>query len=374
MKIVIVIAHLSLGGAERVTSHLASAWARRGWEVTVVTLASPDLDFYILDQSVRRIGLDLSGNSNNLFQAITANLRRLMTLRRIFRTYQPDLVLGMMTEISVLTILANTGLSNCVLISERNHPPRLPLGRVWNWLRRRVYPLATRVIALTNETSQWLQAHAPGCQVTVIPNPVSFPLPITEPILIPRKVVPEQRRILLAVGRLAEQKGFNHLIESFASIAARWPDWDLVILGEGPKRPVLEAQINALGLNHRVKLPGRAGNVTDWYQQADLYVMSSLFEGFPNTLVEAMAHGCPAVSFDCDTGPRDIIRHKIDGLLVPAIDGPALAEALNQLMSDPRLLIQYGNRAIDVRQRFSMERILGLWDCLFEEVVSESTR
>ena len=143
------------------------------------TLASPDLDFYILDQSVRRIGLDLSGNSNNLFQAITANLRRLMTLRRIFRTYQPDLVLGMMTEISVLTILANTGLSNCVLISERNHPPRLPLGRVWNWLRRRVYPLATRVIALTNETSQWLQAHAPGCQVTVIPNPVSFPLPIT---------------------------------------------------------------------------------------------------------------------------------------------------------------------------------------------------
>ena len=133
-------------------------------------------------------------------------------------------------------------------------------------------------------------------------------------------------------------------------------------------------RINALGLNHRVKLPGRAGNVTDWYQQADLYVMSSLFEGFPNTLVEAMAHGCPAVSFDCDTGPRDIIRHKIDGLLVPAIDGPALAEALNQLMSDPRLLIQYGNRAIDVRQRFSMERILGLWDCLFEEVVSESTR
>ena len=195
---------------------------------------------------------------------------------------------------------------------------------------------------------------------------------MVEPVFEPQEIVPKKQRLLLAVGRLAEQKGFDLLIESFVPIAAKHPDWILVILGEGPKRLMLEALITSLELNHRVKLPGRAGNIRDWYHRADFYVMSSLFEGFPNTLVEAMAHGCPAVSFDCGTGPRAIIRHKIDGLLVPIGDTPALTEALDQLIGDIDLRIRYGARAADARERFSLDRILTLWDHLFEEVASES--
>ena len=156
---------------------------------------------------------------------------------------------------------------------------------------------------------------------------------------------------------------------SFATLAKRYADWDLVILGEGPLRGALELQINALGLESRVYLPGGVGNVGDWYARADLYVMSSSFEGFPNTLVEAMAHGCAAVSYDCNTGPRDIIRDGEDGMLVnPVGDVAALTSALDQLMGDDERRERMAQKAVDVRERFSQASILAMWDELFDRV------
>lgn len=184
MKILIVISSLASGGAERVTSNLANAWSKRGWDITLVTFASANLDFYPLDGSIHRIPLDLAKDSINFGQALWANLRRLLALRRILKDRQPDFVLGMMVTGSVLITLASIGLSCYVFVSERIHPPRLPLGKVWSLLRRYTYPLANRVIALANESSLWLQIHAPGSRVVVIPNPVLFPLPLVEPFFI----------------------------------------------------------------------------------------------------------------------------------------------------------------------------------------------
>jgi len=120
----------------------------------------------------------------------------------------------------------------------------------------------------------------------------------------------------------------------------------------------------------RVFLPGWIGNLGEWYERADLYVMSSRFEGFGNTLAEALSYGLAAVSFDCDTGPRDIIRHEVDGLLVPPENVARLSNALDRLMGDPVLRQSFGKRAIEVRERFSMERIAGMWEQLFLDVKS----
>ena len=109
--------------------------------------------------------------------------------------------------------------------------------------------------------------------------------------------------MLLSVGRLTKQKGFDQLISHFATLARSHANWDLIILGEGEERTALEAQIADADLTQRIKLPGRVNNVSEWYADADLFVMSSRFEGSPNVLLEAMAHGVPAVSFDCPTGP-----------------------------------------------------------------------
>src|SRR5690606_28867861 len=138
----------------------------------------------------------------------------------------------------------------------------------------------------------------------------------------------------LAVGRLHPVKGFDLLIQAFALIAPYFPDWDLVILGEGDERPRLQQQIQEADLSQRVQLMGRVGNMAEWYQYADMYVLSSRTEGLSNTLLEAMAAGLPVVAVDCDTGPREIIRDNIDGILVNPPDEPeALAAHLSDLMA-----------------------------------------
>ena len=368
MNLLIFIHSLHSGGAERVTANLANHWAAQGWRVTVVTLSSTAQDFYQLHPAVQRIALDVAGASGNALAAIGNNGRRVRTLRRVLRQVQPDVALAMMSTANMLLALAALGLKGVVVAgSERIYPPRIPLGRAWEALRARLYGHLHAMVALTSESANWLAQHTRARRIPVIPNAAAWPLPVQMPSL----PVPEcaaGQRILLAVGRLTEQKGFDLLIPAFQRLAPDFPDWQLVILGDGPDRPALQAQVASAGMEGRISLPGRAGNVGQWYEAADLYVMSSRFEGFPNTLVEAMAHGLPAVSFDCDTGPRDIIRHEVDGLLVPAGDVAALEAALRRLMGDAALRQQWGARALEVRKRFSMERVAGLWEDLFKEL------
>lgn len=363
MRLTIVIHSLSSGGAERVAANLANAWAERGWAVSLVSLAPESLDFYRLSPRVRRKALDVAGSSSGLLGALRANARRVRALRRTLRELEPEAVLAMAHTTAVLAILAARGLGCRVIASEHTYPPLAAANRPWSILRRLAYPSAHRVTMLTSEGVRWLHQHVPRARGVVVPNPVVYPLPAGEPRLSPGSLVPGQARLLLAVGRLNRGKQFDRLVAAFAALAARHPAWQLVILGEGPERAALERQVAAAGLAGRVSLPGRVGNMGDWYGRADLYAMSSRYEGFPCTLAEAMSYGCPAVSYDCDTGPRDIIRHGVDGLLVrPVGDVAALAAALGRLMDDAAERRRMAARAADVRSRYSLEGVLAVWD------------
>jgi len=173
---------------------------------------------------------------------------------------------------------------------------------------------------------------------------------------------------LIAVGRLADEKSFDKLLRAFASIAGRKSEWGLTILGEGDKRQELENLRAELGLEGRVHFPGRVSNPFIWLRRADLFVMSSRFEGLPCALCEAMGCGLPAISFDCDSGPRDIIRDGVDGLLVPPRDVPALSRAMDRLMSDDDERARFAARAPEVMDRYNLKSIMLRWDKLFERV------
>jgi glycosyltransferase involved in cell wall biosynthesis len=366
MQLLIYIHSLENGGAERVVANLANHWASLGWAVTVVTVAPQAWDFYVLDAGVGRRCLDLAGQGGGLFAGVVRTARRARALRRVLREVQPAVALSAMHTANVVLALAARGLPGVRTVgSEHNFPPKAPMGVVWETLRRHAYGHLHAVVALTHECAHWLERHSHARRVPVIPNPVVWPLSQHAPLVNPATSCAPGRQILLGVGRLSEEKNFTTLIAIFARLVPMHPNWDLVILGEGAQRAALSAQVQAGGLGQRVFLPGSVGNMGDWYAHASLYAMSSHFEGFPNTLVEAMAYGVPAVSFDCDTGPRDIIRHGIDGVLVAPGDVEGMASALDTLMRDSRARARFAQRAVDARERFSMEKISRMWETVF---------
>jgi len=366
VKLLLFIHSLSSGGAERVATNLANYWAKKGWNITIVTLTSHDLDFYPLHPNIQRIALCLGADSASPLDAIKHNYQRIKALRKVLKQQQPDVALGFMTTANILLALAVRRLDISAIGSERVYPPMYPLGKVCEWLRQQTYGNLTAVTAQTHESADWLKDQATAKVIPVIPNAVTYPIAFHSPIITP-SLFNKNTFNLLAVGRLAKQKGFDRLLNAFAVLAPHFPDWNLTILGEGDRRQSLEQQREELGLKQRVFLPGNVGNLGDWYEAADLFVMTSLFEGFPNTLVEGMSYGLPVVSVDCDTGPRDIVRHQIDGLLVEQNNHDELVKALASLMLDKALRSQFASRSVEVRERFSMERVAGMWEDLFKE-------
>ena len=370
MHLLISIYSLTSGGAERVTANLANYWAEKGWRITLVTMIGDAPDFYELHPAIQRIALSHPSGSHTPLNTIKRNYRRIKTLRNILKQQQPEVALAMMIDANVLLAMAAKGLGITVIGSEHNHPPMLPVGSVREWLRRHTYGHLDAVTALTTESADWLKKQTNAKDVPIIANAVTYPIPSHSP-----KVRPDwssNRFNLIAVGRLVPQKGFERLLSAFTELVAQFPDWHLTILGEGAERDALEKRRSALDLEQCVSLPGAVGNLGDWYAAADLYVMTSLSEGFGNTLCEAMAYGLPVVSVDCDTGPRNIIRHEVDGLLVPQNNQGALVEALATLMSDKTLRQQYATRAIEIRERLSMEKIAGMWEQVFVKLAGQA--
>jgi glycosyltransferase involved in cell wall biosynthesis len=177
-------------------------------------------------------------------------------------------------------------------------------------------------------------------------------------------------KIVVAAGRLAPQKGFDRLIPAFATIAAAHPDWELRIFGTGPDADMLRALIGELGMHDRIRLMGYTSHMYDELADAALYVMSSRYEGFPMVLLEAMGVGLPVVSFDCDNGPRDLIDHGTNGLLVEDGDVDGLAAAMGTLMSDESRRRAMGAAARDSTAGYTAPAMAERWEAIFAELMA----
>jgi glycosyltransferase involved in cell wall biosynthesis len=360
-RLTLAVPSLALGGAEGVVAKMANFWAARGKAVTVITLSGEGGDTYPLDNRVTRIALDAMRESRGPLQAIANNVRRVRSLRRAIARSAPETVISFTDRMNVLTLLACRPLGVDTVISERIDPSRYEIGRGWSWLRRRVYPSARALVVQTERVRRQMAGVMRGRPLYVIPNAVEAPPPAG-----PRLAAddPARLRWIIAVGRLAPQKGFDLLIDAFSRIAERHPQWSLKILGEGPDRSSLARLIDVKRLAGRVVLAGWEPHPAAVLRQGDLFVLSSRFEGFPNALLEAMACGVPSISFDCPSGPAEIIRDETDGLLVPPEDVAGLAAAIDRAMTDEALRQRLSAEAVHVVERFSVERYFARWDAV----------
>src|SRR6266545_50958 len=364
----LVISSLGSGGAERVLTILANSWVNRGAQVTLITLDA-SVPFYPLDPRVSLRPLGVTGVSTNLFIATRNNLRRVGSLRRAIRESHPDAVVSFVDVTNVLTVLATRGLGVPVLLSERSDPAFSPVGKTFRFLRRHTYPRAEALVVQSKEARSFFSP-AIQARANVIPNPVVPAGRIRREESAPSV----SGRTVVSLGRLSKEKGFDLLIDGFARIASSRPEWSLEIWGEGPERPFLQKMVAERRLTERIQLPGETRSPQEALLRADLFVLSSRFEGFPNALCEAMACGLPVLAADCPSGPRQIVRSEVDGILIPPEDPAALAEGMRRLMEDAELRRRLARRAPEVVERFSLDRVLGLWDTTLEEAARRRTR
>ncbi len=352
MKIVFVIPGLGPGGAERVATLLCNFWAGEGHAVTLITFEGDEAaPFYALDQDValRRLAVSASSGGARLLN----NINRVSRLRALLREHRPDAVVAFTTDANVISLLATRGSEIPVVISERNQPDRPGLALVHRLARQFTYRFADAVVVQTEDIASWMRKRF-RVPVHVVPNPVRVPDSNSPNVA-------ADRPLLIAVGRLTEQKGFDVLIEAFARAAAKHPDWTLAIYGEGPARPQLEMLRDALSLQGKVSLPGLTRDVEPAYAEASLFVLPSRFEGYPNALLEALAAGLPVISTSAPGGASEILDDGRYGLLVAPGDAVALASALDRMMSDPTLRASYGAQAPNAVAELNVERIGRRW-------------
>jgi glycosyltransferase involved in cell wall biosynthesis len=353
---------LACGGAERCVVLLTEGLLAVGHHVSVITIYGTELDFFTLPPQSHRLALGIDQDSPTVVHGLANNLRRLRVLRHAIRSTAPDIIISHIQRTNVTTLLAAGRQMAPVVVVEHNNPAMNPAGKVWDTLRRRIYPRAAKVVSV----SQGVDSHfswLPEKQREVIHNPIKASEEETNcssPV--------SGDRWITSMGRLTHQKGFDLLLNAFAKLTGRHPEWRLRIIGDGPLRQELETQVHTLNLTSRVEFAGLVENPAQFLRQANLFVMASRFEGFPYVALEALAHGLPVIYTDCPSGPREIIRDGIDGMLVPAGDVDALAAAMDKLMTDDDARKVMAKRAPEVLDRFGLARIIGQWEILFNEV------
>ncbi|MEQ1531391.1 MAG: glycosyltransferase [Methylococcales bacterium] len=326
--IAIFIPTLEVGGAERVSVILANGFAERGNRVTLLTVQSSGPFRSQVDAGVDIVALGGSG-------VLTA----LPALIRWLRQSRPDAMLSMMSHTNLIAIVARI-ISRTpfrLVISERislaHVVPGLKL-RLVRSLMRKLYGKADHITtvskAMADEISAFTKVDA--SKISAIYNPVIDKNFIRQMDEIDHNLHPwfsdPDRTIILAVGRLDPQKGFDTLLGAFAIVAEKNRSASLILLGEGGHRADLENLIGELGLEDRVALPGFSSNPFPSMKMARVFVLSSLTEGLPGVLVQAMACGAFVISTDCPTGPREILEDGKWGALVPVQDAGALANEI----------------------------------------------
>jgi len=205
-----------------------------------------------------------------------------------------------------------------------------------------------------------LAARYPGKRLRVMPNPVMVPDCVT--------AVEQREKIIVNVASMGRMKNQRALIVIFSRLTGN-SAWRLILIGDGPGRSRLEAEVRQLGMEDRIEFLGEQKDILVWLDRARVFAFTSLEEGFPNALAEALAAGCACVSYDCPTGPSDLIQHERNGLLLANGDEAAFAQQLERLISDEAMQIRLSRQArIDI-DRFSEADVFSQFDGLVAEAL-----
>lgn len=353
MNIVIFTMSLNRGGAERVITNLCNEYLSKKHQVTIVTCIRA-LPQYSLDRRVRHICIDRLPEEKDQ-NKIMRFIRRRKSLRRLLNSLSIDIMLNILPEPSFLALSLKNKYSFPMIVSVRSDPvmeygflPYYLMMRLW-------YPRADGFIMQTKEAKNYFPQSIRR-KAAVIPNPINMEA-------VRESFAGERKKEIVAVGRLTEEKNYPLLIQVYQKISSKFPEYKLLIYGEGELRQELEALIEKLGLKNKAFLAGRKEDIFERIYKSSLFVMTSDHEGMPNALMEAMALGLPVISTNCPCGgPGFLIQNQKNGLLVEPGNKQELEKAMEELLSDQAYAKKLGEQAGRIAKMLSPEKIYQKWE------------
>lgn len=359
MKILFYINAIHDGGAERVMINLAKYFSDTGYETILVT-SFIDTWEYKIEGNVKRLTLE----ENEIKQGkIKRNFSRIIKLRDILKKEKPDVAVSFMAEPNFRLLVASLGLNVKTIVSVRNDPNKEYAGKIGKFVGKWILPIADGCVFQTKEAQEWFPERLQR-KSTIIFNAVK-----EEFFHIERRPVDGE---IITCGRLEAQKNHKLLIDAFAEVVKEYPYAKLKIYGEGSLREVLQEQIDKLGLHDKAFLMGATNDVAKALQTADLFVLSSDYEGMPNALVEAMAAGIPCISTDCPCGgPRELFGSFSFEALSKINDRENLYINISKNLGDKDLRIKAGAMCKKIAEGFKSNAVFKIWEKYFSLLLAK---
>ncbi len=353
IKIFFVIKSIhAAAGTERATINISNELSKRGYQIGIVSLVDEGVPFFPLEDDVKIFYLKNASNS------LVRDFSRRKQLKNLYQRENPDIVIFVGSGRSMLNIPSAKGIKK---VTWEHFNASINWHLLHPLSKKLAAKFCDKIITLTEQDAKNYQKKYGAKNTVCIPNPITIDNSEKSPLT---------EKTVLAIGRFSEQKGFDMLIDSWQKIAKNVENWTLRIIGEGKMKSFLEDKINKYGLQSSVELLPPTNNVIEEYKRASIYVMSSRFEGLPLVLIEAMAMGLPIVSFDCETGPAEVIEHEKTGIIVPFKDTENLSIELLELMNDKEKRAFFSQNAIVRAENFTVEKIMPLWEKMISELLT----
>ena len=370
MKVVLVISSLAAGGGERVITALANYLSRIGRSVTIVTIDEADsTPFYQLHEKVKVLGLGLLNKKQNFSipKRFFLLVRRLYKVREVLKEQNANMIISFIDKMNVLTLLSMLGENIPIIVSERIDPQEQIDAKIerhsaaFRLLRHVSYRKSYAVVVQTKSVSDYFLSYQ-KLNVHIIPNPNLITTKV-------KKTINKKVKSIIAVGRLHPQKDHETLIKAMPPVLKENPSLHLRIFGEGPLKRKLQYQIDDLGISRNITLEGVNSNIYECLDNADIFIMPSLYEGFSNSLMEALALGVPTIVSDC-SGNLDIVSSHDAGVVFSKGNSSELSEKINYLVKSYTKRCFLSKKGQERAFSYSPDIIFPLWDRLLQRYLN----
>lgn len=345
-EIMFITGSMGRGGAERVISILSKHYIDMGFNVSILMLLHSDTSGYKLDSNINII--DISNDSRSVIFDMP---RLIVRVRSEIQRRKPKTVVCFMAQNILITGIACFGLKQKLVVSERIDPASVKRNFVYKALLNKIYGTCTKTIFQTNRAQNYFPKRVQDNSV-IIPNPINIACTAKS----------GKKPIIVTAGRLTEQKNHKLLIRAYANIVKIYPDYELNIYGEGPLKSELEELIQRMNLEGKAKLMGSSSQLHNDMSNAEMFVLSSDFEGLSNVLMESLMMGFPTISTDC-AGSDEVIKEGFNGILIPVGNQERLEKAIIRIIEDKDFASELSSNARnDAMGKYRVDKVIYKWD------------